>query len=54
MLWLICIALAGASVVVARGGKGGMGVNRPGPEDKARQRSRQRRFLVGDKSCCIF
>lgn len=38
--------VAGESVVVARGGKGGMGVNRPTPEDKSRQRSRQRRFLV--------
>lgn len=46
-----CISLtnalaAGESVVVARGGKGGMGVNRPTKEDNARLQTRKRRFLV--------
>lgn len=43
---IFLLHVSGETVVVARGGKGGMGVNRPAPEDKARQRSRQRRFLV--------
>ncbi len=37
---------AGESVVVARGGKGGMGVTRPTREDNARLQTRKRRFLV--------
>ena len=37
---------AGESVVVARGGRGGMGVTRPTREDNARLQSRKRRFLV--------
>ena len=37
---------AGESVVVARGGRGGMGVIRPTREDNARLQSRKRRFLV--------
>lgn len=36
----------GESVVVARGGKGGMGVNRPTKEDNARLQTRKRRFLT--------
>ena len=37
---------AGESVVVARGGKGGMGVTRPTREDNARLQTRKHRFLV--------
>lgn len=33
-------------MVVARGGKGGMGVTRPTKEDNARLQTRKRRFLV--------
>lgn len=36
----------GESVVVARGGKGGMGVTRPTREDNARLQTRKRRFLT--------
>ena len=37
---------AGESVVVARGGRGGMGVTRPTKEDNGRLQTRKRRFLV--------
>ena len=37
---------AGESVVVARGGRGGMGVLRPTKQDNARMQQRKSRFLV--------
>ena len=40
----------GESVVVARGGKGGMGVTRPTKEDNARLQTRKRRFLVSSNA----
>ena len=46
--------IAGESVVVARGGRGGMGVTRPTREDSARQRTRKRRFLVSLLLTCPF
>ena len=46
--------VAGESVVVARGGRGGMGVLRPTKQDHARMQQRKSRFLVSAYSVPVL